>query len=98
MAVVRNEDITILQEVSNLLGKNSTLYNKEENKLIDKYNDIVSKFETTKKKLSDKSNQYNKDHKEYHRITVNMYACRKSGNKEREEYWRNELEKLKRGE
>lgn len=98
MAVVRNEDIATLQKVSDLLKRNSDSYNKEERFLIDEYDNIISKFENTKKKLSDKSNQYNKDHKDYHRITVNMYACRKSGNIERAKYWEEELAKLKKGE
>lgn len=95
MAVVRNSDIEVLEKISSLLDRRYHTFNTEEMLLVDNFNGIVQRFKNTKKELSEKNNNYNKAHKEYHRISVNMYAARKSGNIERAQYWENELNKLK---
>ena len=43
-----------------------------------------------------KANEFNKKHKEYHRIINNMHYFRKTNNIERLEYWQNKLEEYKR--
>lgn len=62
------------------------------------YWNLVEKFIQHKKYANKKSNEYNKKNKDYHRIMNNICACRKSGNVERLEYWKNEMKKLKESE
>ena len=45
---------------------------------------------------SEKSNEYNKTHKEYHRITNNMHESKKNGNMERYNYWKRKRDELKK--
>ena len=86
MAVVRNSDIEVLEKISSLLDRRYHTFNSEEMLLVDNFNEIVQRFRNTKKALSEKNNEYNKAHKEYHRITNKITYYKKSGNKEKEEY------------
>ena len=95
MAVLKNTDIDTLQNISTLLDKRYHTFNDEEIKLVKKYNSLIDKFINKRKELAVKSKKFNKEHKEYHRISVNMYANRKNGNTERAKYWEEELAKLK---
>ena len=95
MAVLKNADIEVLQNISTLLDKRYCTFNDEEIELVKNYNNLINKFVDKRKELSDKSRKFNKDHYEYHRISVNMYANRRNGNMERAKYWEEELNKLK---
>ena len=59
------------------------------------YMNIVEKIINDKKKCAEKSNRYNKEHKEYHRIINNICNARKSGNIEKLAYWESKLEDYK---
>ena len=59
------------------------------------YINIVEKIINDKKKCAEKTNKYNKEHKEYHRIINNISNARKSGNVEKVEYWENKLKEYK---
>ena len=59
------------------------------------YMNIVEKIINEKKKCTEKSNKYNKEHKEYHRIINNISNARKSGNIEKLAYWESKLEDYK---
>ena len=61
------------------------------------YMNIVEKIINDKKKCAEKSNRYNKEHKEYHRIINNICSARKSGNAEKLECWKRKLEDYKKG-
>lgn len=57
-----------------------------------KYWNMIERFLTNKKAANNKSNDYNKNNTEYHRLTNNLYNARKSNNKEKINYY---MEKLK---
>lgn len=100
MAIVTNEDIKVMVDVEELLHKKleattPIVENNKEWEIWTKYWNIVERYIATKKKIAAKQNVWNKNNKEYHRITNNISTNKKSGNKEKEEYWRNELKKFK---
>lgn len=100
MAIVRNEDIKVMVEVEELLHKKlkettPVGEDNEEWEIWTKYWNIVERYIVTKKAIANRQNNWNKNNKEYHRITNNISASKKSGNKEKEEYWRNKLKEYK---
>lgn len=111
MAIITNEDIKVMVDVEELLHKKLVQTNAikdseylegyhfdendEEYNLWCKYWTMIERFIKTKKDLASKQNKWNKANKEYHRITNNISTNKKSGNKEKEQYWRNELKKFK---
>lgn len=60
-----------------------------------KYWNMVERFIQHKCDVNKKQNQWNKDHREYHRITNNITSNRKSGNKEKLKYWQNKLKEYR---
>jgi len=60
------------------------------------YMNLIERIYENKKKLSDKSNKYNKANKEYHRIINGLYEARKDNNQERIERWTKKLEEYKK--
>ena len=61
-----------------------------------KLNNIRTKALKDKEKVNQRSYQYNLEHKEYNRITVNMAKAKKYKNPERYEYWRHQFEEYKK--
>lgn len=100
MAIVTNEDIKVMVDVEELLHKKleETTPKREDNEeweIWTKYWNIVERFIVKKKEIATKQNNWNKNNREYHRITNNISTNKKSGNKEKEEYWRNKLKEYK---
>lgn len=106
---VKNEDIHLLIKMENIIGMNEkTIFGKKKDKSIwidgmeitfddfISYINLIDYILNNKKKLSDKSNKYNKANKEYHNITVNMAHYKKQGNIEKYNYWKDKLEEYKR--
>lgn len=60
-----------------------------------KYWNMVERFCQAKDKSRQKARNFNKNNAEYHRLNVNFYAAKKSGNKERMEYWKNQIKEYK---
>lgn len=60
-----------------------------------KYWNMVERFIAKKKEQAKKQRVWNKNNSEYHRITNNISNNKISGNKEREQYWRNKLKELR---
>lgn len=60
-----------------------------------KYWNMVERFCQDKDKSRQKARDFNKTNAEYHRLNVNFYAAKKSGNKERMEYWQNQIKEYK---
>lgn len=101
MAIVTNEDIKVMVDVEELLHKKleDTTPKGEDNEeweIWTKYWNIVERYITTKKKIANKQNNWNKENREYHRITNNISYAKKRDNKEKEIYWRNKLEEFKK--
>lgn len=57
---------------------------------------LIERVIKEKKIASDRTNNYNKKHKEYHRLTSNLYNARKSGNVEKIKKYSKMLEDLKK--
>lgn len=97
---IKNKDINIMVEVEELLHEKLIETNEvgENNKnweIWTQYWNVVERFIQEKQKASDRTNKWNKSNRQYHRITNNIYNNKKSGNKEKLAYWKQELEKLK---
>ena len=81
---------------------NESFYNKTDitvrdiDKCIERINKIIASDTASKIINNEKSNKYNKTHKEYHRITNNMHEAKKNGNIERYNYWRQKRDQLKK--
>ena len=60
-----------------------------------KYWNMVERFCQAKDKSRQKAREFNKNNTEYHRLNVNFYAAKKSGNKERMDYWQNQIKEYK---
>jgi hypothetical protein len=56
---------------------------------------VIEKIIEDKKRLSDKSNKYNKENKEYHKIMNSISYFRKNGNSEKLEFWEMKLREYK---
>ena len=87
MAIITNEDIKLMGKVNLML---------EESDIKEQYSKMVERFIGTKKNIANKQNNWNKENREYHRITNNISYAKKRGNKEKEIYWRNKLEEFKK--
>lgn len=92
--MIKNEDLKTLSLISVILDNKTYDLSKDDINTIIEYNKLIEKIISYKKECSNKNNNYNKTHKERHRILNNLYGARKSGNTEREEYWKKELDKL----
>jgi tRNA A37 N6-isopentenylltransferase MiaA len=93
VAIVTNKDIEVMVDVEELLHKK--VETEEETELWTKYWNIVERFIVKKKEIAKRQNNWNKNNREYHRITNNISTNKKSGNKEKEQYWRNKLKEFK---
>ena len=60
-----------------------------------KYWNMVERFCQAKDKSRQKAREFNKNNTEYHRLNVNFYAAKKSGNKERIKHWKNKIKEYK---
>lgn len=96
MAIITNKDIKIMVDVEELLHKK--IETEEEGELWTQYWNVVERMIAKKKEIANKQNNWNKAHKEYHRITNNITTALRTGNKEKEEYWRNKLKEYKEKE
>lgn len=99
MAFIKKKDLQILIKVENLLYEKLKETNSldniyEYNLWIDYYN-VIENIINDIDKLNKKSNEWNKKNKDYHRIMNNLYDSKKRNNKEKINYWENELLKLK---
>ena len=97
MTVVSNEELDILYDVEHLLHKKleETNSNNEEWETWTKYWNMVERLIVNKKERNKKQGVWNKNNKDYHRITNNISNNRVRGNKEREEYWKGKLKELR---
>ena len=99
MAFIKKKDLQVLIKVENLLYEKLKETNSldniyEYNLWIDYYN-VIENIINDIDKLNKKSNEWNKKNKDYHRIMNNLYDSKKRNNKEKINYWENELLKLK---
>ena len=62
------------------------------------YWNLVEKLIEHKKYANEKSNEYNKKNKEWHRISNNIYNNKKIGNLEKVAYWEQKLKEYKESE
>ena len=72
-------------------------YDITHNDFID-YMNLIENILKAQQEASAKANAYNKAHKEYHNITVNMAHYKKKGNLEKYNYWKNKLKEYKERE
>lgn len=109
MAVITNDDLQVMVDVEELLynklvktnsiADGDSYYfneNDKEYEIWNKYWNIVEKFISDKKAINKKSNQWNKNNAEYHRLSNNLYNARKNKNREKIEYYTRKLEELKK--
>jgi len=88
--VITNEDIKVLEDIKKMIyGDKGNI------ETIEKYVNLIDNLKKQKKEHANKQNQWNKDNREYHRIANNISNNKVSGNKEKEEYWRNKLKEYK---
>lgn len=103
------EDENTLIKMENLIGlhekqlfKKPTKIKTSEGEYIitkDDFIDFINLIERQiheREQKNKKANEFNKNHKEYHRIINNMHYFRKTNNIERLEYWQNKLDEYKR--
>ena len=110
MAVVKNSDLEIMFKIEHLMmsekrakmikdldKKGFCMFNDEKitEDDINKFWNIIEKFINTKKDVSSRQNQWNKNHKEYHRIANNISNALKKKDDERLKYWRQQLKEYK---
>ena len=95
MSVIRNKDIKIMVDVEELLHSKIDNKNDYEYGIWCNYWNLVERFISHKKEVAKKQINWNKNNKEYHRITNNISNNKIRGNKEKEEYWRNKLKEFK---
>lgn len=57
---------------------------------------IIEELEEVKKKLNNKSNEYNKKNREYHNIMNNIYQAKRSNSFKRLKKWEQKLEDYKK--
>lgn len=95
---LKNSELDTLIKIRELISANAdTLLTNEENKNnFLNFLSLISKALKDKKKVSQRSYQYNLEHKEYNRITVNMAKAKKYKNPEKYEYWRHQFEEYKK--
>ena len=99
MAFIKKKDLQVLIKVENLLyeklKETNSLDNNYEYDLWLSYYNIIENITNDINKLNKKANEWNKKNKDYHRIMNNLYNSKKRNNKEKINYWKNELLKLK---
>ena len=99
MAFIKKKDLQVLIKVENLLyeklKETNSLNNNYEYDLWLSYYNIIENINNDINKLNKKANEWNKKNKDYHRIMNNLYNSKKQNNKEKIDYWANELLKLK---
>lgn len=99
MSFIKKKDLQILIKVESLLyeklKETNSLNNNYEYDLWLSYYNIVENIINDINKLNKRSNEWNKKNKDYHRIMNNLYDSKKRNNKEKINYWTNELLKLK---
>lgn len=94
-AIIENKDIKIMIKIQDILEKYRDDFTEEEKKDTEEFNLAVERFAKSKKNHANKQNDYNKAHKEYHRITNNITYALKTGNQEKVDFWRNKLKEYK---
>lgn len=94
-APVNNIDIKRLVKIKNILEKYRDEFTEEEKRDLKEFDIAVENIIKDKQKHANKQNDFNKAHKEYHRITNNISHALKVGNQERLEFWRNKLKEYK---
>lgn len=111
MAFMKNEDLEILKDIELYLYNINRESYVEQNgifairkadikdekalELYFKLYSIIEENSQKRKKLNEKSTEYNKRNKKYHNISNNLYQARKSKNTKRIEYWENEMKLYK---
>ena len=95
---LKNSELDTLIKIKELINANAdVLLTNEENKNnFSNFLLLINKALEYKKKVSQRAYQYNLEHKEYNRITVNMAKAKKYKNPERYEYWRHQFEEYKK--
>lgn len=92
MSILRNEEIDIIKDAQEYL---SGINGEKAKDLYNRLSSLLTDSQQHKKTMSQKANEYNKKNKKKHRIMINIYNAKKSGNTKRLEYWQNELKVLK---
>ena len=111
MAFMKNEDLEILKDIELYLYninresyveqngifaiKKADIKDEKALELYFKLYSIIEENSQKRKKLNEKSTEYNKKNKKYHNISNNLYQARKSKNTKRIEYWENEMKLYK---
>jgi hypothetical protein len=62
---------------------------------IDRLNILYADNMAKKVELSNRANNYNKNNKEYHNISNNIYQAKKTGNTKRLAYWQQKMAEYK---
>ena len=93
---IKNEDLRILCDIEALLHKKIKQSNKKEYELWLEYWNMVERFCQEKDLSRRKSNNYNKNNAEYHRLNNNLYQARKRNNKEKIELYIKKIEEYKK--
>lgn len=111
MAILKNEHLEILKDIELYLysinkecfvetnnffvAKKTELKDKKALELYFKLYAMIEEFIKAKEIANDKSNQFNKNNKEYHRIMNNISQAKRKNNIKLLKYWQNELKKYK---
>jgi len=95
--ILKNEDINLLIKIKDLIIENEKemLNTTAAKSDFAEFTALIDRATENKQKASEKANKYNKANKEYHRITCNMAHCKKNGNMEKYEYWKQQLMEYK---
>lgn len=108
MALCKNEEISLLIKMENLIGTNEELLfgkNKDKIYMVDttkiSYEDfidfinLVEKFRHNKSNNNTRQKQWNKDNKDYHNAMNNLCNAKKKNDQKRIEKWTKKLEELR---
>ena len=94
-APVNNIDIKRLVKIKDILEKYRDEFTEEEKRDLKEFDITIENIIKDKQKHTNKQNDFNKKHKEYHRIINNISHALKVGNQERLEFWKNKLKEYK---
>lgn len=96
MPIIANDDLNTMINTKILLESKLNKGTEIELEVLNKYTEMIERFMRQKRENYDKSNRYNKAHPEYHRMNVNLYNFKKTGNIKKVKEYEQKLEEYRR--
>ena len=92
--MINKEELEIMTRIGNHLLNCDIKLNQND---IKQYFQILEKLNQKRQKRNKISQAYNKKNYEYYSAMKNFYNNKKKGNKEKEDYWFNKAQEIKKG-